>query len=373
MKRLEVLRVIVLLGLLCLFVFQMQNSLRKYLSKPIVQQTSKTSLDNIERPIIYACQENQFKYSESKKHGYQYLNDFTLGNIGNSRISWKGKHGNLTYRALQNHLYHYNYSNANLVFYEYVNKTWMVGDGGLELVFIPAYGFCMKIKQNITSFIALETKQNLIFFIADPSTENTLKISHIGNGRVTLRKNHDNTFEYNTYRMDIHLNNAKIFEGSECQDYRKIGSSYGECIENILKEKLIEWYGCVAPWFPKNTSLVCEIDLEINMANEMAMTNAIDQLYMLASGQELNIFSTCLKPCMTMDLKLRLIHQKSYRADDGGAELSMNDEVVVHTDVIAYDMFSLIVDLGSNLGLWLGLSALSIFDTILQVFTFRCA
>ena len=373
MKRLEVLRVIVLLGLLCLFVFQMQNSLRKYLSKPIVQQTSKTSLDNIERPIIYACQENQFKYSESKKHGYQYLNDFTLGNIGNSRFSWKGKHGNLTYRALQNHLYHYNYSNANLVFYEYVNKTWMVGDGGLELVFIPAYGFCMKIKQNITSFIALETKQNLIFFIADPSTENTLKISHIGNGRVTLRKNHDNTFEYNTYRMDIHLYDANIFEGSECQDYSKIERSYGECIENILKEKLIEWYGCVAPWFPKNTSLVCEIDLEINMANEMAMTNAIDQLYMLASGQELNIFSTCLKPCMTMDLKLRLIHQKSYRADDGGAELSMNDEVVVHTDVIAYDMFSLIVDLGSNLGLWLGLSALSIFDTILQVFTFRCA
>ena len=138
----------------------------------------------------------------------------------------------------------------------------------------------MKMKQNSTTLIALETKQNLMFFIADPSTENTLKISHMGNGRDTLRKNHDNTFEYNTYRMDIHLYDANIFEGSECQDYSKIEISYGECIENILKEKLTKWYGCVAPWFPKNTSLVCEEDLELNITNEMAMVNAVDQLYM---------------------------------------------------------------------------------------------
>ena len=40
----------------------------------------------------------------------------------------------------------------------------------------------------------------------------------------------------------------------------------------------------------------------------------------------------------------------------------MNNEVQVITDAYAYDMFELVVDLGSALGLWLGLSALSIFD-----------
>ena len=181
-----------------------------------------------------------------------------------------------------------------------------------------------------------------------------------------LRQNHNNMYEYFTYRMDITLNDAHIFEGSECQDYSKIGSSYGECIEDILEKKLIEWYGCIAPWFPKNTSRVCEEDRDINIVNEMARVDAVYQLYMLASEQDLSIFSTCLKPCLTMDLKLRLVHEISNQVDLGGVELSLNNEVVVNTAVIAYDMFSFVVDLGSALGLWLGLSALSIFDIILQ-------
>ena len=46
----------------------------------------------------------------------------------------------------------------------------------------------------------------------------------------------------------------------------------------------------------------------------------------------------------------------------------MDNEVTVITDAYAYDVFSLVVDLGSALGLWLGLSALSIFDYILSFY-----
>ena len=346
----------------------MQNSLWKYLSKPIVQQHSKTSLHDIERPIIYVCQENQFKYSESPNYGYQYQKHFTSGNIGNGNFSWKGKHGNLSYRELQKRLYQYNYTNPNLNVWEYVNETWIEPRSEPELFYIPAYGFCMKLKHDYVPSVAIGGEKDFTFLIADPSTANRLKISYVGNGIASLVQNPDKTYDYFTYRMDITLYNAYVFEGMECRDYSKIGSSYGECIENIMEKKLIEWYGCIAPWFPKNTSLVCEEDIEMKINDKMTMVNAVDQLHMLISGQDLSIFSTCLKPCLTMDLKLRLVHKVSNMVDNGGAEISLNDEVVVHTAVIAYDMFNLVVDLGSALGLWLGLSALSIFDTILQVF-----
>ena len=46
------------------------------------------------------------------------------------------------------------------------------------------------------------------------------------------------------------------------------------------------------------------------------------------------------------------------------------DKIFVHTDVCAYDVFSLVVDLGSSIGLWLGLSAIGIFDYLIDFYTF---
>ena len=51
--------------------------------------------------------------------------------------------------------------------------------------------------------------------------------------------------------------------------------------------------------------------------------------------------------------------------DHWGAEFEINAEILVTTGVYAYDVFALVVDLGSALGLWLSLSALIIFDYIL--------
>ena len=138
----------------------MQNSLWKYLSKPIVQQTSKTSLDKIERPIIYVCQDNQFQYSESPKYGYHYLTQFISGNIENGKLSWKGKHGNLTYRELHKRLFQYNYTNPNLTLWEYVNKTWIVSSSEPELINFPAYGLCMKLKQDLIPHISIEFEKD---------------------------------------------------------------------------------------------------------------------------------------------------------------------------------------------------------------------
>ena len=45
-------------------------------------------------------------------------------------------------------------------------------------------------------------------------------------------------------------------------------------------------------------------------------------------------------------------------------------EVTVYTEVYGYDALSLIVDLGSAMGLWLGLCALSVLDYGLEAFDY---
>ncbi len=41
------------------FVFQMFNSINKYIEKPIVQQSSATKLEQIQVPDVYICQVNK--------------------------------------------------------------------------------------------------------------------------------------------------------------------------------------------------------------------------------------------------------------------------------------------------------------------------
>ena len=52
--------------------------------------------------------------------------------------------------------------------------------------------------------------------------------------------------------------------------------------------------------------------------------------------------------------------------DESLVHIVFKEQVKVFTDVYAYGIFSLFVDLGSSLGLWLGLSALSVFASFVD-------
>ncbi len=61
------------------------------------------------------------------------------------------------------------------------------------------------------------------------------------------------------------------------------------------------------------------------------------------------------------------MHLIYYLAFYGGLEINIQvDDILVYTDTYTNDMFDIIVDLGSALGLWLGLTALSIFDYVIE-------
>ena len=121
------------------------------------------------------------------------------------------------------------------------------------------------------------------------------------------------------------------------------------------------------PWFRKNSTLTCEYGkiMEINDDN----STMLDQFVKFIDGLEMDILTPCLPPCETMHFKLKKAQHIKTKIDDASVTVKIKDEIIVHTDVYAYDIFSLVVDLGSSLGLWLGLSALSIFDTLVEFYT----
>ncbi len=65
-KKLEILFQIFAFGV---FIFQMQNSLSKYFSRPTIQQISTQHFDKIYKPMIYFCQANNITNNLTNKNG----------------------------------------------------------------------------------------------------------------------------------------------------------------------------------------------------------------------------------------------------------------------------------------------------------------
>ena len=94
-------RTIVQVIAIAIFVYQMHHSIKKFVEKPIVQVSSTTSIDNIQMPIIYVCQNDQYYYTVSNFYGYEYMSHFFSGQLsGTTKISWRGKHDNMTFKDI---------------------------------------------------------------------------------------------------------------------------------------------------------------------------------------------------------------------------------------------------------------------------------
>ena len=86
----------------------------------------------------------------------------------------------------------------------------------------------------------------------------------------------------------------------------------------------------------------------------------------ISHGQDLEFANDCLQPCLTMSITLKRTFYITNRIKNASTKLESQKDIVILKDVYSYDLFNLVVDLGSALGLWLGLSALSIFDNTLE-------
>ena len=77
----------------------------------------------------------------------------------------------------------------------------------------------------------------------------------------------------------------------------------------------------------------------------------------------------CPPPCTFTTYKVKIIQTDYFKKFENHAAFSyfFEEYIDVYTEMYSYDMFSLVVDLGSALGLWLGLSALCILDDLFMV------
>ena len=78
--------------------------------------------------------------------------------------------------------------------------------------------------------------------------------------------------------------------------------------------------------------------------------------------------SRCKMPCKKMTNKVSLRLDGAWMGDQATLTFRFKKTVRVEKKVVVYTWFNFIIDVGSSLGLWLGLSALGITDLAIKAF-----
>ncbi len=219
-----------------------------------------------------------------------------MGNL-NGKYTWKGKHGNLTFEQLLNMIYVYDYKNL-----KYENET---------IEFLMPYGFCLKFNKTTTQKIRHRSVKKSVFMLTDPAKVNSFKTNEMENSRIQFGPTTDGLFDISAYEIRYTLHDSRILDGKTCTDYARLKSSYEECILTVLKARLLKYYNCLPPWFPKPLDQTCEKDKEIRVEQEnqgsiyeYSEDKINYDMNELILGRELKMLKVCLPPCLKMDVKM---------------------------------------------------------------------
>ena len=220
--------------------------------------------------------------------------------------------------------------------------------------------------------IWLKSTTSKIIYFSDPFHQPSFRLVRdamawdpilIGNGK--------NPGETSYYEIDITVTEKRNRQDN-CRNYEN-PSEYGECVDSIIKKKMIDIIGCIPPWIKFNMveidQDICTKQVQLTSNKAMDIVSIMEQFnHDVKFLKEMELVSEeCKPPCTQMKVASK---QTSYASGNwSGIYLNMlfNDIIKIHNEVTSYDIFSLCVEVGSSLGLWIGLSAMGVFHLTLTV------
>ena len=325
-----------------IFVIQAHQSLKKYFHFPVVYHEHIISINAIEKPTVQVCFKGYFDYGKAIEFGYEWKTTFLTGMMPNStRPSWKGIAKNLSFHKIQQDICESNFSKVE------VNKP-------TEFNYIFGKGFCLQTSSFGKKLQITSKEKNLYIFLSHSSTDTKIIAEQSMYSRIELGSSSDSTFDMKDYELSYEIQDNTIYDGKTCIDYRKQQETYGDCNYRVLKSQLFASYGCYPPWIESTEGGQCEIDIPSKELEQKLIDYLWNDIWNLLSGIKIDLMKQCMEPCYQVNVKWE---EKGYTSWNKYAVLSIFDNVEsvrIRQAVYSFDIFTLAVELGSAIGLWLG-------------------
>ena len=152
----------------------------------------------------------------------------------------------MTFDELKKKIYINDYSNL------------LVENGDPVEVFSQTHGYCQKVSNYVLDEnidFSIKTTEKVKVYIENPYEANNLEITTTEVSGPIIEIQPRKPFEIKMYEVTFQLYDSTILQDRNvCTDYTKLSTTYGECIEELMRKKFITWLGCLPPWFPPNNS-----------------------------------------------------------------------------------------------------------------------
>ena len=362
---------IILACALIMFFYQAKIAVNKLLNPPVVDSTEIISIAEVDPPLITICPKYQIssEISEALALGIPFKRDLLLGTGTKNNITGWGIHYNMTFDEWVEKIVDLDKDYPYLMF-RMDNGQWLSPE--YERRFYPKYGRCIDFS-NYTITADLELNIIIDKFSTDHSPEAEVfltdkklrtrstvhKPSHWGRS-INIRQNTE--LEYLVKVQQLSSFDPR--NPDDCKEYSD--DEFERCVDEELQDLWKPIIGCNPPWLSPQDQ--CNALLNTSNMYDLVYNRTYKTLENILNMRNYAAKERCTKACLVT--RQNIFKNEKRNVFGGGVvklKLVFDDIVVRKTKMLTYNFSDFLVDIGSSLGLWFGLSVFGITDLGLMV------
>ena len=338
-----------------MFCYQLNIATQNLLTPAMIDITYERNITADDMPLITICPTNQTNFTRLDELKYYDIDYLLTGDTKCNATAWCtswGAHLNLTFGQLISQIFHYDKAQSLAMIEGMLEKN---------SVFIPGYGLCRE-----TSYVDVTKEIGLVHTNPDEArvliTNRNYRSYFMPD--ITSHKGSKIFIEPESKQfIDVH-----VLERNLCKndDVRMTGNDFRKCVDDKVQHEFeVNNIECTPPWLSDNK--------QCNQSYFEPILKAFKHTYMLEIEKLGLLINTKFeKDCKNSCKETTYVVNKMGAKKDflSRAYIFFNQKVVVTEKVANYDMFKYIIDVGSSLGLWLGLSVLGLHDLVVWAVQF---
>ena len=353
----------------CMFTYQTLVAIQKLTSPPVVDSTERLNIEDVDSLMITICPLNQWNISKLNEFGYEDELYLLLGlaNVSKTFVGWGAQH-NLTFEQLFQKLQNFNLSNPEVVVWL---DGWIEENISTESIFYPKFGLCyelvnLTITKNILLAISrFDTQEGenvpAQVLITDKRlrTKNTLHTESHWGSSIVIKQGMDYSYLIKVEQ----ISNFDPQNPAYCKNYD--GDEFDKCNDAELQQIWKPLINCNPPWVSSNNQCIVDMNVTRGTAESLYYNTYVTVVGIYEMVTHFKKES-CNKACIVTQASILPSEKKKSRyataSNQTYLRLNFASEVIYTTKKFAYGPSEFLIDMGSSLGLWFGLSVFGITD-----------